>query len=91
VEDNFPSSNRIRFSWDNRRRNRIRVLARLDRVYSFQATGALKTVVEYEILGNCNHSDHFPVWCKILLQPEEKKKSAYKMSDLYLKDLVVSS
>jgi hypothetical protein len=66
------------------------VLARLDRVYSFQATRALKTVAEYEILGNYNHSDHFPIWYKILLN-RRKKKSAYKMSDLHLKDPTVSS
>jgi hypothetical protein len=44
VEDNFSASNQIKFSWDNRRRNGIRVLARLDRIYSFQSTEALRTI-----------------------------------------------
>jgi hypothetical protein len=31
VEDFFDSKSRLRYSWDNRRRNEIRVLTRLDR------------------------------------------------------------
>jgi exonuclease III len=76
VEDNFPSGNKIKFSWDNRRRDGTKVLARLDRIYAFQATGTFKSVADYEILGDSNHSDHLPVRHKILLQPKEKKKSS---------------
>jgi hypothetical protein len=39
VENNFPLSNIIKFSWNNRHQGRVRVLARLDRVYAFQVLG----------------------------------------------------
>ena len=89
VQDEFPSSNRIRFSWDNRRRSGLRVLARLDRIYTFNVGGSASAVEEYFILGNSSHSDHLPVWYRITLQQEPKRKSAYKMSAFFLKDPIV--
>jgi hypothetical protein len=44
-------------------------LARLDRIYSYKQAGNVVPVEEYFIIGNSNHSDHLPVWCKIALQP----------------------
>jgi hypothetical protein len=35
VEDVFPLASPIKFSWDNKRRDGVRVLAHLDRIYSF--------------------------------------------------------
>lgn len=84
VQDTFPSSNRIRFNWDNRRRTGLRVLARLDRIYAFNSRGNASAVEEYFILGNSSHSDHLPVWCRITLQSEPKRKSTYKMNSLSL-------
>jgi endonuclease/exonuclease/phosphatase family metal-dependent hydrolase len=69
IDDPFPSTNRVKFSWDNRRRTGLRVLARLDRIYSYKQAGNVVPVEEYFIIGNSNHSDHLPVWCKIALQP----------------------
>ena len=89
VHDPFSSSNRIKFSWDNRRRTGLRVLARLDRIYSFKLGGNAITVEEYYILGNNSHSNHLPMWYKLALQPEPKRKSAYKMSSFFLKNQVV--
>jgi exonuclease III len=89
VADPFPSTNRVKFSWDNRRRTGLRVLARLDRIYSYKQVGNVVPVEEYYIIGNSNHSDHLPVWCKIALQPEPKRKSSYKMNSFFLKDPVV--
>ena len=67
VEDCFPASNQIWFSWDNKCQNGVRVLARLDRIYSFQAANATQVMTHYEILGNNNHSDHLPVKGRIML------------------------
>jgi hypothetical protein len=90
VEDNFPSTSPVKFSWDNRRRDGVRVLARLDRIYSFQTTTAgSRTVEEYFIKGGSVHSDHLAVWCKLLLTPVSRRQSTYKMSKYYLKDEVV--
>ena len=89
VNDPFLNSNRLQFSWDNRRRTRLRVLARLDRVYPFNPVGNVAVAEEYFILGNSSHSDHLPVWCKITLQPEPKRKSLYKMNAFFLKDPVL--
>ena len=52
VEDWFPSSNRICYSWDNKRRNGEQVLARLDRVYAFLDVGGQQKMTHYEILGD---------------------------------------
>ena len=57
--------------------------------YSFNPVGNTEVAEEYHILGNSTHSDHLPVWCKIALQPEPKRKSYYKMSAFFLKDPVV--
>jgi exonuclease III len=89
VNDPFPLTNRVKFSWDNKRRTGLRVLARLDRIYSYNQIGNAQPVEEYFILGNSNHSDHQPVWCKLTLQPEPKRKSSYKMNSFFLKDPAV--
>ena len=34
VEDSFPASSRLRYTWDSQHRDRSRVLARLDRIYT---------------------------------------------------------
>jgi hypothetical protein len=44
-------------------------------------------MVEYYIRGDCNHSDHLPLWGKVLLQVEAwRRKSSFKMSSYYLDD-----
>jgi endonuclease/exonuclease/phosphatase family metal-dependent hydrolase len=73
VEDNFPRNNRIRFSWDSRRRDGSRILARLDRFYSFNYLGVNATEVDYRILGDSVHSDHLPVWRQVWLDKEDKR------------------
>lgn len=86
VEDKFPISNRIKYSWDNRRSGSGRVLARLDRIYSYIDNGKEVSCNDYRILGDSSHSDHLPVWRQLTLVEEEKRKSTYVMSNLYLKD-----
>ena len=62
LEDPFPASNRIHFTWDSKRQDGSRVMAHLDRSYSFGMNGAITSGSNYRILGECVHSDHLPVW-----------------------------
>lgn len=68
VSDSFDNSNAIRYTWDNRRRDNKRVLARLDRFYTFNALAGDPIKQDYFILGNCSHSDHLLVWCALKLK-----------------------
>ena len=86
LEDPFPASNRIRFSWDSKRQDGSRVMARLDKSYTFITPGAITTGANYRILGDCVHSDHLPVWRKLWLVPETKRKSSYVMNASYLSE-----
>ena len=87
IEDRFPSSNQICYSWDNKRWNGERVLARLDKVYAFQDVGGQQTMTHYKVLGDSNHSNHLPVKYRILLKPSKnKRRSSYKMGSLHLKN-----
>ena len=89
LEDPFPTSNRIRFSWDNKRQDRSRVMAHLDRSYAFNLNGAITTGTNYRIIGNCVHSDHLPVWCKLWLEPETKRRSMFVMNASFLTETKV--
>ena len=82
--DPFPAANRIRFSWDSKRRDGSRVMARLDRTYSFNTSGMSITGANYRILGDCVHSDHLPVWRRIWLASETKRRSTFVMNACYL-------
>ena len=80
VEDPFPVSNHIRFSWDSKRQDGSRVMARLDRSYTYKLNGATTTGANYRILGNCAHSDHLPVLRRLWLEPEKKRRSTFVMN-----------
>jgi hypothetical protein len=62
VEDFFPYTRDLLFSWDNKRRVGIRKLKRLDQFYYFPSLTGTPTshVFQYKILGDCVVSDHFP-------------------------------
>lgn len=52
VEDKFSCNNPIKYTWDNRRKDGSRILACLDRIYSFKLDGGqLSPVAEYFIKG----------------------------------------
>lgn len=86
VDDKFPISNRIKYSWDSRKRGSGRILARLDRIYFYIDSGKEVSCNEYRTLGDSTYSDHLPVWRQLELVEEDKRKSTYVMSNLYLKD-----
>lgn len=85
--DHFSQDNRIKFSWDNRRRDGRRSLARLNRCYSFQQVRAGPSpIIKYLIRGDCSHADHLPVEHSVQLLPDGPKRSTYKMSNAHLND-----
>ena len=87
LHDNFNSSGRLRFLWDNRRRDGCRILARLDRHYVSSSPGSnihLPTR-NYAIRGDCPASDHLLVTIDVILQDTIPRVSCYKMSSFYLK------
>jgi hypothetical protein len=71
VEDRVPSNGPLRLSWDNRWKDKVKVMARLDRFYSFQATAPrLETIEEYIIKRDSStQSNHLAVWCSLVLLP----------------------
>jgi hypothetical protein len=88
VEDPFPLNNAVKFNWNNRKTGEQRLLARLDRVYSF-SQGVPVTNSDYKIRGDNSISDHLPVFRQIWLSNQEQRRSPYVMSALYLKDPAV--
>jgi exonuclease III len=91
VEDYFPFTDPIRFSWDSKRRTGIRTMKRLDRVYCYaNPNGPPNThVMEYKILGECAHSDHLPITINLEIQASQSTRSRYKMNGFYLQDKAV--
>ena len=87
LKDPFLASNRIRFSWDSKRKDGV--MACLDRTYAFSTTGVSTTGANYRIFGDCVHSDHLPVWRRLWLEPESKRKSTFVMNARYLAEVQV--
>ena len=58
-------------------------MSHLDRSYSFGMNGAITSRANYRILGDCVHSDHLPVWRRLWLEPETKRKSTFVMNASY--------
>jgi hypothetical protein len=80
-----PSSQK--FSWDNLRQDGSRFLARLDRVYLFQATGTTsRKLVSYRICGDSAWSDHLPVEATVELEVGGHQKSCWQMSTYWLEE-----
>lgn len=88
VEDYFNYLNSLKFSWDNRRRDGPRVLARLDRFYAFPSPDSNRSshILNYDILGNCSLSVHLPIRLVIRLHDSKNPGGHYKMNGAYLKD-----
>jgi hypothetical protein len=86
VSDPFLASNRVRFSWDNKRVVVTRTLVRLNCVYTPTELSRNIKADDYAILGDNSLSDHLPVWRNIILQEGGVRRSPYVMNSSYLKD-----
>jgi hypothetical protein len=91
IHDPFPSSNQVKYSWDNRRGAGNCTLARLDRIYTGRELGLSIAAADYDILVDSSLSDHMPVRRKVLLEAEVKKNSPYMMNATFLHDKEVKS
>jgi hypothetical protein len=89
VHDPFPSSNRVKFSWDNRRQGQGRTMARLDRIYTPKDTMPVTSASDYVIIGDCAFSYHMPVKRRLELVVEPKRQSPYVMNASFLKEAEV--
>ena len=53
VEDKFLANNMLRFSWENKKKDRDKHLARIDKHYTFNQVGiGMEVVSKYYIKGN---------------------------------------
>jgi exonuclease III len=86
VEDFFRFNQDIVYTWDNRREGQDRVLAQLDRVYSFASrTGKNDSHIKrYQILGDSTLSDHLPIAYELELAQEKPSSARYKFNSAYL-------
>jgi exonuclease III len=92
VTDFFSYTGPLIYSWDNKQQAGRRVLARLDRMYSFSSPYGLPDlhVKKYVINGESRHSDHLPVTQHLeLLEHQRQEGSRYKMNSKYLEDAEV--
>jgi hypothetical protein len=85
VHDHFLASSRVRYSWDNRRRDGGRNLARLDRIYLSKEISVNTAVTDYAIMGDNSASDHLPVKKSMLLETTTKRHSTYVMNARFMK------
>lgn len=86
VTDPFDRTSAIKYTWDNRRKDSKRVLARLDRIYAFVNPSGDPSQAEYHIRSDCGHSDHLPVWRSLELKKPVERPSMWKMNCRYLDD-----
>ena len=87
LSDTFNNTGKLRFTWDNKRRDECRILARLDRHYTSSTPGSnfYLATRNHVIIGDSPMSDHLHVSIEVILQHPEQRKTSYKMSTYYLK------
>jgi exonuclease III len=88
IQDFFDYSGSLTFSWDNKRRQGIRTLKRMDRFYCFPSgrPSLSNHVTSYKILRDSTISDHLPMELKLELQTPKARRSSYKVNNFYLQD-----
>ncbi len=77
--------------WDNRCREEIRVLARLNRLYAPKGTKAQQdgSIVSYEIKGDCGVFDHCPIfYCCRMGEPNSVRRGIFRMNKKHLNNPV---
>ena len=69
IEDYFSRNKGPLYSWDNLRKDGIKVLARLDRFYSFSSSiqNPSSHITQYKIMGDSTFCDHHPISFQINL------------------------
>lgn len=81
VHEPSRTSTNLRYTWDNYRADEARVLARLDRFYTYSSPNLASThVLSYRIRGDAGWSDHLPIEMTIQVQAGPKRSSRWHMS-----------
>lgn len=90
VDDPLLSTHSLSFSWDNQRSQAARSLARLDRLYLFEASpGAIdRILLKYSIRGDMVQSDHHPVFASVQFAVQQRRATHWKMSSQWFDDAV---
>jgi len=72
----------LRYSWDNRCRDEIKVWARLDKLYAPKGMGAWQngSIVNHEMKRDCGVSNHCPVVCNRMGEPNSVRRSIFCMN-----------
>lgn len=93
LSDTFSHNGKLKYSWDNKRRDGCRILGRLDRHYTSSPSGPYPSLTtrNYTIRGDCPASDHLPVTIDIVLQDTVQRRSGYKMNTSYLQHAEVKN
>ena len=86
LKNTFNHTGKLRYTWDNRRRDGCRIHGRLDKHYvSFSPESNLHlSTHNYAIKGDYPALDHLPVSIKVILQDSDQRKTYYKMNTYYL-------
>lgn len=86
LRDTFNHTGKLKFTWDNKRRDGCRILGRLEWhfVSSPPRPNPHLTTRNYIIRGDCPASDHLLVSIEVVFQDTEQRKSGYKMNIFYL-------
>ena len=75
LSDTFNHNGKLKFSWDNKRRDGCRILGRLDRHYISSPPGPAPQLStrNYIIRGDCPASDHLPVSIEVILHDQTQR------------------
>ena len=86
LRDAFNHTGRLKYTWDNKRRDGSRILGRLDRHYVSSSSGSYLHLSSWNciIKGDCSDSDHLLVAVELILQDAAVRKSSYKMNTHFL-------
>ena len=88
IQDKFTVSQGLSYTWDNGQQDGQRILARLDRFYTFCENPSSPTsgIESYRIVGECGFSDHLPVTLTVKLGDCSEKRSRWVMNSKYMKE-----
>ena len=76
IQEKFRAGNGHRFSWDNGRNEGQRILARLDRFYTFidHPISPILSIESFSVKGDTSLSDHLPIRISLNLGEQTQKK-----------------
>lgn len=59
ITDNFLANNIVKYTLDNKHRDKVYIFMCFNQLYSFQSINVkAQLIIEYFIISDCNHFDH---------------------------------